>query len=259
MLSRLAIVFAITALAGCDTGHNPSNPGGGGGGGGGGADAAVSHDDGGADAGAGTLNGVICLVLDPRTPLACPSQDGSGATLDLSGLTVAEVDGATTTTGADGSFSLATNNSDSALLVVSGSDVRDTAIRVNVGAGSYTLPVFDATTWDTLDSTLAIAEPATYGSAAVYITDSGVPATGAEVVQPAGANYAPFYDGSAGPYDWSLNGLTGSYGAAMLFSIPPPFDGHTTFTVIGSGGAPLLTGLAVDVLAATTTVVFVSL
>lgn len=267
MRSKVLMLVGLVALFGCDE-HNPPAPPGGiippGSGGAdgspGSADAAVND----ARVSGATITGFICLVVDPRNALECPTETALGDPLDLSGITIAEVGGtASTTSQDDGSFSLNVTDPDSVLLLVTHASLRATAMRVAV-TGPITdilLPSMELGAWTNLVNTLGVLEAANHGAAAVYVFELvGLeiePVIGAEVIQPAGSTYAPFYDRTTA-YDWTQNGLTGDLGAAMLFGVPVPSN-QTSFSVIGPGGSPNLDNLPLDIRDATTTIWLVNL
>ncbi len=261
MRAPVLITVVFAALFGCDE-RNPPVPGGMlPPGGGTGADARPNTDAASGDASTSevTISGRLCIVLDPQDPLVCPTEDATGAPLDLSGITITEVGGGTTTTMADGTFSIMATSIDAPVLVATSPALRPTAVRVQISGpfNNILFPAFDAATWISLTNNLGVIEAPNQGAAAVYITQNLTAAVGAEVVQPVGSVYSPFYDRDGGPLDFSVQGLSGDKGAALLFGVPVPVD-ETSYTVIGSGGSPLV-DVPLDVLDATTTVSFVNL
>jgi hypothetical protein len=202
-------VLVLVLLAACAADdHNPSGGGGGGGSGSGGS----GDGDGGVGDGGGAAGGRLCAAIDLRDPLDCPA-------VDLGGIDVT-AQGDTATTDDDGAFDL--DLAGGALLVVGAAtaDVRDSLAFVDSWRGDdgVRVPTVTQDDWNQLVLDLDVVEPDGSATILLYISDDGDPVSGAEVLTPDGSSVAPFYDD--GPGAWTQAGLTGSFGAALLFDVP---------------------------------------
>ncbi len=196
------------------------NGGGGGGSGGGGSriDAMASR----SDAMPALLSGTLCLVSDLRAPFLCPTTDL------LEGITVSILGTETSTiTSESGEFSLPAPNAASATLEISfGEDTfRDVLFQVSLteqGANDVKGPAILETTWQSLLTTVGVAEPGDTASLATYYISAKAPfdaIAGVEVTD-SGGTVAPLYDGPLGPEDWRSGAVTGENGAALLLGLP---------------------------------------
>lgn len=240
-------MIVIFLLAGCEDDHYPPRPGGGvtpGGGGDGGTSTPIG------DAGPDevTISGRVCLITDMRSPFACPTTDVTGTPIDLSGITVRDrVLLGQATTGTDGTFTMNLSRQSSVDLIVSHATLRTSIITIDL-SGPLTdikLPAIDSQTWLDLTDFLGVLEPADHGAVAVFVSRNTAPLAGVEILQPIGGRYAAFYDGATA-LDWIDSGLTGPFGAGMLFGVPRSIGG-TSFSVVGPSGNPPLTDVPVVV------------
>jgi len=238
----LWLTAGALALAACEAAgdNRPIHPGGGGGNGSGsGGDAAVDAptDDG----GNGMLRGTVCIVADLRQPGRCAA---SGA----DGILVSEVGTSNTaTTDTAGDFAMAVSGTGTTVLEAGRTTltVVPSLVPVAVGGGRVEVPVVRDDAFNELVIALGPVIPNGTGTVALtFETAARAPIAGVAVVAPAGAANQPFYDLPGGPTDWTTDGGTGAFGAALLFGVPPP---TADVSASDSGGADLSPGrLPVD-------------
>jgi hypothetical protein len=222
VLAAAAAMLAGACVAGgcvADDENRPVRPPGGGPGGGtgdagGGGDGGV--DGGGGDGGGQTLNGVVCVVSDLRSPDACP------AVAARAGVTVAVRGTATTTvSGADGRFTLSVAGANVVLDVAGDSQTLVQALVPAVAGGAtVNAPVIGAGDWADVLASLDQAVPDGGGAIAVYVRDGNAAAIGVTFDMVAGSSIAPYYD-AGGALSWAQGGGTGNAGVALLVDVPP--------------------------------------
>lgn len=233
------LIVALTILAAaCAAEDPPTGPGGGGGGGGG----TGGSPDGGSfgDGGSGTgISGRLCIVDDVRIPELCPTVSGIG------GVPI-EVNGVTTTSADNGSFSVASPGGSIAKLRIAFGDdgYRDVVVPIGLSNGTASglkLPLIRETTWQSLLTRASAIEPDNSASIASYFVRGDFAVTGVEVQAPAGSTTFPIYDRpNDPPDDWAAGALTGPRGAAIMVGVPAS-NPDVSFLVIPPDGAPLTT------------------
>lgn len=219
-MKPVRLLAAVCVLAGAcvaDDEDRPVRPPGGGPGGtgdaGGGGDGGV---DGGGDGGGQTLNGVVCVVSDLRSPDVCPAVPARA------GVTVAVRGTATTTvSGADGRFTLMTPG-DIVVLDVAGDSAAlvQSLVPAVVGGATVNAPVIGAGDWADVLASLDQSVPDGGGAIAVYVRDGNAAALGVTFDMVAGSSIAPYYD-AGGALSWAQGGGTGNAGVALLVDVPP--------------------------------------
>ena len=128
---------------------------------------------------------------------------------------------------------------------------------VNGVAQGLSLPLVPDAVWQSLLTTVGVAEPDGSASLATYLLDNaGDPVPSAEVVVPEGSTVAPLYDGLTSPNDWQSGGLTGDAGAILMLGVPADI---ATVSFDVTVDATLLTVSDVSVLPDVLTFVTVSL
>lgn len=232
LLAALSVLAGACAAGGCvaDDVDRPVRPPGGGPGGGGGGDAGGGGDggvDGGGDGGgSGTLNGVVCVVSDLRSPDACPAVPArAGVTVAVRGTATSAV------SGADGRFTLMTPG-DIVVLDVAGDSAAlvQSLVPAVVGGATVNAPVIGTGDWADVLASLDQAVPDGGGAIAVYVRDGNAAAVGVTFDMVAGSSIAPYYD-AGGALSWAQGTGTGAAGVALLVDVPPG-------TVSISGVAP---------------------
>jgi hypothetical protein len=230
-MRKTSMILFFAAIAGCatsDDGDRPQINGGGAGGANGGG---IPVGGGGQpDGGNSIVTGRVCLASDLRTPTACGSLAGAGVRV------TSPATGATTTTDANGAFTLDTRTTGSQLLDVgSGSQLSvPTIVRVNPVAGVLeNIPVVNANDLTDLETALGTTVPSGFGMVALHVVDSnGAGATGFTVTPPPGTIGGPFFDDTSA-VGWAANGSTGAAGGMLLLGVPP---GISSFPISGAGG-----------------------
>lgn len=202
------------------------------------------------------VSGQVCLVTDMRFPSVCPD-------VDMGGLTIKhQASSATTTTAADGTFSLPIDTTSTRVVLevaFGATGVEPALLPVPItseGASNVLVPVVDSESFADLLTALAVTEPANTANIAMYLFEDGDIAVGAELTLfPGGTQYPPFYDNGA-QLNWQSGGLTGTAGAVLLFGVPTdiPFVEVTATNNSGSllttfTGIPVATGVTTFVAA----------
>lgn len=149
-------------------------------------------------------------------PTACTQTAGAGVIVTAPGT------GATTTTNAQGQFTLETGSVGGMIVTVGAGSTTTvpTIVRVDVPGSQVTIPVVNANDLTGLETGLGTVVPDGTGIVALHLVDvNGAGAVGYTVTPPPGTTEGPFYDDqtSAG---FSQNGATGAAGTALLFGVP---------------------------------------
>jgi hypothetical protein len=247
----MRIWATLLLVAACSNSGTPNvgvNTGGGADGGSGGPDApggVLPHDSPGGGMvfdDAGYLHGRVCLAADPRKlvtavdPAACATTGANGLLVSLTGSP------ATTTTMADGTFTIAAPNKVSgALWTVGGANIVTSYMVI----GDYEIPALSTATYTSMRSANGVATG--YGEAAIMMTviRNGAGFAGATATSSPPGDYGAFYDGTSAT-TWTQT-MTGGFGTVWL----PNMDvGNVTATVavVGSSaggttpGEPLFDG-----------------
>ena len=125
-------------------------------------------------------------------------------------------------------------------------------LATDLRSGPPSVPLISNLDWEDLLAALGTPEPLGTGTIAVYVRTGQTPVVGAQVV----ADTSPiFYDAGAAT-QWTLNGLTGSMGTALIFGSPA---GDASFKVIGPGNQTTIDVTHVPVVAESTTFIFIGL
>ena len=238
----LAAASGLAGLGACadeDSG-GPWRPGGGGGGGGGvrpPVDAPASEDAPAGDGGS-EVTGLICVVTDLRAPDACPT------VASQAGVTVSIVDtAATTTSGADGRFTLPVSAASVVLDAGAGSATFERSlVPATVGGLVIETPVVTQAAYAAVIDSLTTVVPDGNGTVVVYVKDGTSPAPGVAFAMIAGSSVAPYYD-DGGATAWTQSGGTGAAGVALLVDVPAgnvTLDGVAADSRVAQASVPVL-------------------
>ncbi len=253
-MRRIAPWLAIAGgIAACDSvgDHPPVRPGSAGTGDMTPAADGGSEQDGG---GTGVVSGRVCPIQDLRAPSQCD------ALQDPVGITVTEVEsGNSTSSGPNGSFSVATASATEAQLRVSSSVPlrRQSLIGVDLDDGSASgviAPIMLEDDYESLKLQLGVIESDDSASVVVYVRQGGLPARDVEAVPPAGTSDV-FYDDDEDL--WDPLGQTESRGAVLMLGVPVS-SGLTDFMLVDEDGSIVENVLDVPVAAGATTFIRVS-
>jgi len=223
----LALALAL-ALAACEQPPRemyPVNPGGGGAVGSNSMppDGAIDGNDGSTS----TISGRVCIVSDARTATC-----GAG----IAGLVVT-LGASTTTTMADGSFTIARPTGTSLIWRVSGPSIVSSAMQFSADT---TIPAIDNTLYDQmLAATLANTQLGD-GAIIARFTKANAAVVGATVLASPAPFSAIYYD-DVSVTEWATD-VTGSYGVAWIPSIAPTASAQLT---LQSGTSSTFTGIPV--------------
>lgn len=238
---RAALPVAIAVVAGlgacaAEEDHGPFRPGGGGGTGGGSSypgDARMTDAPADGDAGA-ELAGRICVVTDLRVPDECPAvASRAGVTVSIVGAS------ASTTSAADGRFTLPVSSSAVVLDAASGSPTFERSLVPAMVGGVVDTPVVTQAAYAAVLGALGPVVPDGGGAVVAYVVNGASPAIDVTFSTIAGSSLAPFYD-NGGATAWTQGGGTGAAGVALFVDVP--------------AGSVLLDGVAPDARVARATV-----
>jgi hypothetical protein len=219
---RLAVGALALGLLGCtrSTTDFPVDPNGGGGHGGGGGGTGGSGEDAASDG--GPLAARVCLVSDLRTPtIGCATTGADNLTVTL--------DGATATTFADGSFTIANPISSTPVWHVTGATIETSVVTFST---ARILPAVRTNTYLQMIGTNGVAIDDTEGSIiAMVIAANGSPFVNATAVAtpPSVQNNVIFYD-DADPITWG-QAATSTSGVVWA---PALAAGSSTLAVTGT-------------------------
>lgn len=151
-----------------------------------------------------TFAGRVCRSDDLRELSTCTQAGTGGLAVTLS--TTQSVE--TTTTAADGSFTLPVPTGTNPIIEVSGPGVVPTATPLPTSAtvlGPGTIQVVDADLYARMLTSNGVSRVEGTGAILTTVTRDGVPATGITVATAPGTDFGPFYDASS-PVTWGLGG-----------------------------------------------------
>jgi hypothetical protein len=186
------------------------------------------------------IAGKVCVLLDPRVLDDCDTMHADGLTVGL--------DGVTTSTGSDGTFSIAYPTSNDLVWTVSGTSIVTSMMTFGP---SLVLTAMPTAIYTSMHGTVATEMPG-QGAVIGHVLKGTMAEAGATATaSPAGA-VATQYETAAHGSDWS-GASTGSDGA---FWIPQLGSGATSITVtVNAGGS----GAAEDVPVGNQTITFVTI
>lgn len=186
----------------------------------------------GGDGGGAAITGHLCLVNDLRYPSTC----AEGA--DLANVPLV-IGGVATESTATGTFAVAAAGGEQLQILVGQGDIRyraslSVAPLIDGSAAELSIPIVSAQTWQSLLSTVGVAEPDDTATLLTYISNAqGEPVVGANILPPTGTNTLPLYAGDSGRNDWDVGRATNDSGAVLVIGIPS--DAETTkFTVFST-------------------------
>ncbi|HEU0032292.1 MAG TPA: hypothetical protein VFQ53_16790 [Kofleriaceae bacterium] len=171
------------------------------------------------------LSGRVCVTVDLIDRATCGESGGGGLTVSLGG--------ATTTTAADGSFTLPRPTGSFLSYTVGGPGMVTTTTPYSP---SPTVPVISADTWASVLASNDITLPAGIGSILGTLVRGGSPASGMSVTSTPASAFRPFYDGPAGF-------VPGGTGLRGVFLVPGVTAGATSLTF--SPGETQVAGISV--------------
>ena len=163
------------------------------------------------------IRGRLCHVADLRFFETCTPSDLSGIDVGIRGRPTSVV-----RTGARGEFAI--EDPGGPVILEVGFDtpgIRDSIIELPAPPDGERLPVQVPTVffseWAELVDGLGVIEEAGTASIAINARQNGVPVPGVDVLGPP-TSLPPFFDAGS-PLEWSQLGLTGTGGAALMFSV----------------------------------------
>jgi hypothetical protein len=220
---RTALAVMLFAACAPDSPTYPvgGGPGGGAGGNGGGGGGGSS---GSIDANPDLIEGIVCVLPDPRDFSTCLAS-GAG------GITVAVGAGSAAVTNDDGTFTIATPTGTNLVWSVSGSGVMASTIGFSTSA---VIPAIQTMTFETLANENGIVYDPTQGTiiGQVLHTGSGFADTTA-VAAPVGI-YDTFYASPNDQSDWLDAETTTTFGTFLIAGLTPGTETLTLTPGVGS-------------------------
>ena len=198
---RLAPALVLIAACEPPLEDHPISPGGGGVGSSLRIDAAVVDPDGGT-----TIKSRVCLLSDPRAPIACSTTGASGLLVTLGN--------ATATTADDGTFTLMRPTSTTGLYwSITGTGIVPSAMKF----GAPALPALGTLLYEDMIISMQAADEIGQGAIIMRVTRASVGVTGAVVTAQPLPDSEIYYDG-ASALDWDTD-ATGNFGVMWIPSI----------------------------------------
>lgn len=234
----LILAFALLACGGEELPADTTSGGGGGGTGGGGGGTII---DGGmvqtSDGTAEGFTGQLCLINDLRDPTTCATD--TDLTVD-----VATLDGPETTADASGVFSLPRPDGDTTFylkVAFNSADFHNAMVPIDIGQSLPRVPIVTEAAWQALVTNVGLVETDGTGSIVAYLSDTGAPLVGAEVIQPTGGA-VPVYDGPIDANDWNSGATTGAFGAAIMTNVSSA-SAEVAYSVSAGAGLEIVNGV----------------
>jgi hypothetical protein len=225
-VTRALLLAAL--LAACKESGDmlPISPGGGGRGGVTQPDAALEG-DGGAD-----IQGRVCLLSDPRDPVACAASGADGLTVTLGA--------STATTASDGSFTIARPPGTNLTWIVNGTGVEPSAMRAALGT---TVPVIGSLLYGDMIAGMSAVVTTEDGAIISQLRRNDAAFTDAIAVATPVPDSEVYYDGPA-LSEWDFD-ATGPFGVVWISAIAPgiaslALDNGTVQTTVA--GIPVFAG-----------------
>ena len=177
----------------------------------------------------GTIDGRVCVLLDPRVFTTCADTGAGGITVTL-GIRTA-------TTADDGSFTITGVDGSSLVWTAAGPQIVTTATPVTSAA---LIPALPPATYDTLLANHNVVGQALHGQVFVHARSEGLPLAGVTASADPPSLSPPLYDGLS-PLAWNV-GPTGDLGVVWLPDVPA---GAVTVTLVPPSGGGLDLALTV--------------
>jgi hypothetical protein len=219
MRTALAVMLFAACTPDSTTYPIGGGPGGGAGGNGSGSDSGTTT-----DANMDVIEGVVCVLPDPRDFSTCLAA-GAG------GITVAVGASSTAVTNDDGSFTIATPTGTNLVWSVSGSDVMTSTIGFSTSA---VIPAIQSMTFETLANENGIVFDPTQGTIIGQVLHSGSGfADTTAIAAPVGI-YDTFYASPDDQADWLDATTTTTFGTFLIAGLTPGTETLTLTPGVGS-------------------------
>ena len=174
------------------------------------------------DANPDLIEGLVCLLADPRNFTSCETTGAGGLTVALPGVLAA-------TTADDGTFAIAIPTGSNLAWTVTGANIMPSTIGFGASAIIPAIATVDFT--NLADDNGVVVDPGT-GTILGQVSQNGTTATGVIAVSTPAGEYPTFYASATDPVIWSASS-TEAFGTFWMAGLAP---GSTSIAFTPNGG-----------------------